>query len=184
MLWFSSLALPRLAPMLYAADRMQPSPDQSTDRRVTVTEAAALLGITPDAVRSRLRRGTLQRDEAEDGTVLVVLDGDGPDASATDRPTDRPTVDYINALKEQIDRLDDQVSYMKAIISTRDEELRRKDHIIAALTERIPELEPAKESPPDAREGVVTDYDGAGEGDVHPKQEKRVSWWRRVFLGS
>jgi hypothetical protein len=30
-------------------------------------------------------------------------------------------------------------------VATRDEELRRKDHIIAALTERIPELEAPSE---------------------------------------
>jgi hypothetical protein len=34
-----------------------------------VIEAASILGITPDAVRSRLRRGTLPKEVDEDGTV-------------------------------------------------------------------------------------------------------------------
>jgi hypothetical protein len=38
-------------------------------------------------------------------------------------------------------------------LEARTEELRRNDHIIAALTERIPELEPTSE-PPDARQGT------------------------------
>src|SRR5215204_6241408 len=68
------------------AQPSQPSSEQSeqpTDRHVTVVEAATILSITPDAVRSRLRRGTLRKDRGPDGEVLVVLDGD---ASATDRP--------------------------------------------------------------------------------------------------
>jgi hypothetical protein len=88
---------------------MQPSPDQSPDRNVTVVEAAAILGITPDAVRSRLRRGSLRRDEAPDGTTLVVLeddDRDRPDASTSDRETAQTTAAYIGALKSQIEMLE------------------------------------------------------------------------------
>jgi|SRR5215210_4358109 hypothetical protein len=54
--------------------------------------------------------------------------------------------------------LHDQVEYLRGVSEARDqeleartEELRRNDHIIAALTERIPELEPTSE-PPDARQ--------------------------------
>ncbi len=69
---------------------MRPSTDRpQTDRRVTVIEAASILGITPDAVRSRLRRGTLRKEAGDDGTVYVRLDGDGRDRR-TDQPTDRP----------------------------------------------------------------------------------------------
>lgn len=50
------------------------------------------------------------------------------------------------ASEEQIDRLDDQVSYMKVAISMGDDELRRKDYIITALTERIPELESPRDT--------------------------------------
>jgi hypothetical protein len=122
---------------------MQPSHDQSTNRRVTVVEAAALLGVTPDAVRSRLRRGTLQRDEAEDGTVLVILNGDRHDASETDRATHQTTVDYINALKSHIETLEGEVDAWR-------EEARRKDHLLAAALERIPAIEEASLEPRDA----------------------------------
>jgi hypothetical protein len=60
------------------------------------------------------------------------------------------------------------------------EESRRNDHIIAALTQRIPELEAA----PEPRESVVSDSEDTGKGDV-PQQsaedEIKRSWWRRFF---
>ena len=36
-------------------------------------EAAKILGITPEAVRQRLKRGTLAKEKAPDGTVYVLL---------------------------------------------------------------------------------------------------------------
>ena len=51
-------------------------------------EAAQLLGLSEDTVRSRLRRGTLRKEKAKDGTVLVVLGtGDSPETRPTDERT-------------------------------------------------------------------------------------------------
>jgi len=141
-----------------------------------VVEAALILGITPDAVRSRLRRGTLRRDEAADGTVLVVLDGDGrdgPDASATDRATDQTTVAYIDGLKSKIELLERELGDWK-------EEARRKDHLLAAALERIPALE---EASPEPRGSDVSASEGARAGEAAPEPEKPVSWWRKIFSG-
>src|SRR4028118_2088563 len=69
---------------------VQPTSDQptseTTDQRVTVADAALLLGLSEDAVRSRLRRGTLRRETGRDGTVFVVLGTDRP--ASYQRPTD------------------------------------------------------------------------------------------------
>src|SRR5215207_10140029 len=58
----------------------QPTTGQATikptNQHVTVADAALLLGISEDAVRSRLRRGTLRRETGKDGTVFVVLGTD------------------------------------------------------------------------------------------------------------
>jgi hypothetical protein len=89
-------------------------------------EAATILSIMPDAVRSRLRRGTLRKDKGPNGEVLVVLDGD---ASATDRSPDQPTVALVEALEEQITYLREQAALWQ-------EEARRKDHLLAAALER------------------------------------------------
>src|SRR5215218_7418054 len=161
----------------------QPAPEQSTERRVTVVEAATILSITPDAVRSRLRRGTLRKDRGPDGEVLVVLDGD---ASATERPTDQPTVALVEALEEQITYLREQAALWQ-------EEARRKDHLLAAALEgaaleRTPALE---EEPSEPREERVMDSEEEPhsihappmpETPVSEAQHKRkVPWWRAFF---
>src|SRR4051812_31906604 len=109
---------------------MRHDSDRTNDRRLTVLKASALLGITPDAVRARLRRGTLRKERAEDGTLLVVLDGSVGDTTATDRPTEQPTVLYINALKSQIEMLQSE-------LEDRKEEARRKDTILLNMTEAM-----------------------------------------------
>jgi hypothetical protein len=150
---------------------MRPSTDRPpTDRRVTVFEASSILGITPDAVRSRLRRGTLTKETGEDGTVYVRLDADGHTDQTTDRPTDQTTVAYINALKSQIE-------YLREVVQKRDEEIRWRDHLLAAALERIP---PQLEAPSEDSGAPVTSSEDRGESQV-PDDGERVSWWRKVI---
>src|SRR4051812_29867876 len=61
----------------------QPTTNQATEQRVTVPEAATILGLSEDAVRSRLKRGTLAKEKGRDGTVFVVL--------GSDKTNDQPT---------------------------------------------------------------------------------------------
>ncbi len=74
---------------------------------------------------------------------------------------------YVNALKSQINLLHDQVDTLKRKLEDRKEEARRKDHLLAAALERIPELETAQEprEPPvttsEEPEGRVTAGRGA-----------------------
>src|SRR5215208_3925074 len=140
---------PTLPTMAQPSQTSSEHSEHSTDRRVPVVEAATILSITPDAVRSRLRRGTLRKDRGPDGEVLVVLDGD---ASATHRPSDQPTVALVEALEEQITYLREQAALWQ-------EEARRKDHLLAAALEgaaleRTPALE---EEPSEPREERVMD---------------------------
>src|SRR4051812_34402520 len=79
------------APIMFYAAPMRTPPDPPTDpssipphdppptdRLLTVKDAATVLDISPEAVRARLKRGTLQRETGEDGTVYVRLDADPP----------------------------------------------------------------------------------------------------------
>ncbi len=150
--------------------------EHSTDRRVTVVEAATILSITPDAVRSRLRRGTLRKDRGPDGEVLVVLDGD---ALSTDRPTDQPTVALVEALEEQITYLREQAALWQ-------EEARRKDHLLAAALEAAAlERTSALEEPSEPREErVMASEEEPYSTHAPPIPEhpvERPSWWRRFF---
>ena len=159
---------------------MRPSTDRPPTgvRRVPVVEAASMLGITPDAVRSRLRRGTLPKEVGEDGTVFVRLNGDGRADQPTDRPTDQPTVAYINALRSENELL-------RREPEDRKEESRRKDHIIMTLAQRVPELE-ASPAPREAPQGAAEDDGGMGarpssEEAQEGTEKRRSGWWTRFF---
>lgn len=149
-------------------------------RRTTVAEAAEILGISAEAVRGRIRRGTLPV-EREGGTVYVLLDESKPGRTTTDQsrttadqPTDRTDL-LIAALREQL-----------AQANERDRENRR---IIAALTQRIPAIEASAEaSPGEPTPGApteATEQPGRVEpqASVEGAQEagEHVSWWRRMF---
>jgi hypothetical protein len=67
-------------------------------------------------------------------------------------------------------------------LEQRSEELSEMRRIVAALVQRVPELEPAREATPEPRDGDVSASEGMGNGEAPPEQEKR-SWWRRLFSG-
>ncbi len=116
-------------------------------RRVTVQEAAEHFGISPEAVRMRIKRGTLEAQKVN-GRVHVLLDTDPtPDPTPSDR--DR----YISSLE-------DQIAFLRR-------ELERKDAIMLRMAERIPELEAPqepRESPSEPAEPSASVVEATGEG--------------------
>jgi hypothetical protein len=170
-------------------DQSQSKTDQSNDRAasyqsVPVPEAAQILGISPEAVRARIQRGTLQKEKGSDGTVYVRLNADQT-RSYGDR-TEDATRGQSRDQTQLVDSLEEQISFLRAELVTRNEELRRKDHIIAALTERIPELPAPAWASQDPQEGPV-----AASGDPkrsappeepqEPSEQRKRSWWREFF---
>src|SRR5215216_6336461 len=124
--------------------------ESSFNRRLTVPQAAQALGITEGAVRGRLKRGTL-RSYREAGTVYVVLEG-SPSAVHRDEPVDSPTDQ--SDLVEELRRTNE---LLREVISTRDEEIRRRDAIIMNMTEAMKALNPpAPEESSEARESDVS----------------------------
>src|SRR5215208_180685 len=132
------------------------------EQRLTVKEAADALGISSEAVRTRIQRGTL-RSIHERGRVWVVFDPDGT-RSNTDRTADQT---------ELVDELRARVSFLEAELKIRTEENRRKDHLLAAALERIPAIE-APESP--AAPSACTAAPPEAESTTEPR-----TWWRRVL---
>ena len=166
--------------------------DESHDRRdrMTVSEAARVLGISEGAVRKRVERGKLQAEHTPDGRLVVYLD---TSATARDHVRDES---YDNVTTEQYIRsLEDQVGYLRQQLDAereaRTEERRRHDTILAQLTSRIPELEPARDpipppQPPEAPETDVDAQQGRGpvpdtEAPQEPSEAEPRSWWRRMF---
>jgi hypothetical protein len=131
-------------------------------QRMRVYDAAHRLGISEDAVRMRVKRGTLDA-QREGGRLYVVLEGE-----PTPEPADR-TDELLNELRDRVRSLE--------------EANRENRRIIAALTARIPAIE----APPDATEAPETAT--AQPGRVGPQTEvegpqtdaERRSWWREFF---
>jgi hypothetical protein len=137
-------------------------------RRYTVAEAADILGISQAAVRARIHRGTL-KTEREDGTVYVWFD----DEHYAEQHANNAT-DVVEVLREQNGDLREQIEFLR-------DELRRKDTIIMAMTQRIPELEPAQER----REAPKTPTEGEGRGEHSPgPEEPRRGFWARLLGGA
>ena len=132
-------------------------------RRYTVNEAAEILGISAEAVRARINRGTLPKEKDKDGTVYVRLDADRTHTNG------RTNGDHTAPDSLAFQLMKDEIAFLRA-------ELERKDHLLARALERIP---PAIEAPPDERGSFVKATEGAEEGT--DREGERRSWWRRFF---
>jgi len=145
--------------------------------RLTIPDAAQLLGITEAAIRQRIRRGTIQFEKTDERTYVYVT----PEETQ-ELPEDNLSRD--SALLFQ--SMQDQIDTLKHELAIRNEELRRKDHLLAALTERIPAIEAPSDEPPEPRDSPVSASADEAKGAVPQEQaadEIRRSWWHRLFGG-
>jgi hypothetical protein len=169
-----------------------------------VYDAAEHLGITVDAIRKRIQRGTIAHERDEEGRVWVLLD-ESSKVHDTDQDTYRTVgpAEFIEEMRERIHDLREQLAAERRA----NEENRR---IIAALTQRIPEIEaprepsgatepreaPSEATPQpgrvepqpavqstQAQESPEMAMPEAGGGPL-PRDQQRASerpWWRRLF---
>lgn len=148
-----------------------------TRRRTTVAEAAEILGISAEAVRGRIRRGTLPV-EREGGTVYVLIG---------DAETDRTTTDQSRTTTDQPgDRTELLIAELQDRVRSLEEANQENRRIIAMLTSRIPEIEapPEARESPENRSGIPTPTD-AGEGPqsgAEPTQRRAWLWWWVAWL--
>ena len=149
---------------MYVHDRTQYV--HMTERRLTLQDAAQELGITPDALRQRIRRGQYQSTK-EDGRVYVYLN---LDRTETEHDVQGESTMLISALEERIASLERQLEQA----TERDRENRR---LLAAALERIP---PQLEAPSEPRETHATATEGT---DATESPPERAPWWRRWFGG-
>ena len=192
--------------MLYAADRMRhdgdithgkhhKDGDSTVDRtlRLTVPEAAGVMGISAEAVRQRIKRGTLPTEKDAGGTVFVLLSEDlvrdrsRPVDDSTRKDSDI-TADSTHDRKRQdadsttlIESLQEQVEYLKETVAKRDEEIRRRDHLLAAALERIPAIEEAPSEPRGSSVPASEEPHNAPADQQEPSERRERSWWRAFF---
>ena len=197
----------------HTSDQTGEMPTEHPTQRVTVAEAARLLGTSAEAVRMRVKRGSLRSTKIKN-TVYVLLSpeqtrpnqdqtsgGVGSAANQTQDQTTNQTDDrtmLLASLRSQVEFLQEELKRREEVHV---EENRRKDTIIAQLTQRIPELEPpredpreprespetASESPPASREEWSLGHEGETYGTSAQEAEESLhrhpkrSWWRQFF---
>ena len=159
-----------------AQEGQQDRPQDVLDR-LTVAQAADRLGVTQDAVRKRIARGTIRHEKDYEGHIFVYLDTfEGESKTDQDNGQDVGSKTVSDASQDKYTRsLEDQVDFLRR-------ELERKDTIIMSLTQRIPELEAS----PEPRESQVTASGAADKSTPPPEQQEpsqRRSWLYRFFFG-
>ena len=189
----------------------QPDANVYSNVRMTIQEAAAALGVTVEAVRGRMHRGKYGREKTEDGRVYVVLTPDqlpnsrersadrSESAQATVHPeSEERSSDRSSTVRERedlVEDLRDHIAFLRAELEARNEEIRRreeehreearrKDTIIAQLTQRIPELEApseTQESPRTASEEPYSTHAPPVPETPVPEAQHKRSWWRAFF---
>jgi hypothetical protein len=156
--------------------------------QLTQREAAEALGVSVEAIRKRVKRGTLRSEKGEDGRRYVYLD-DAPDAAGTSTAQDEGSAMTVE--------LRDRLRYVEKQLEAERQAHAEARRLLAAALERIPPaIEPPRE-PSGAREsrespemagdeqqgrGPVPDAGGPQEGTERPEGAREgVPWWRRIF---
>jgi hypothetical protein len=143
-----------------------------TERTLEIGEAARILGISTEAVRKRIKRGSLKARKNGDGQWLVILDesrltgdhrDDGGDAVRPDAAGVAASLNLVRssaaiegALRDEVDVLRDEIAFLR-------DEVSRLETIIVSLTQNIKMLEAPRQA------------------------QTRMSWWHRLkskFIGS
>ena len=168
--------------------------------RVTIREAANLLGVTEAAIRKRIQRGSLEKEMGEDGRVYVHLDL----SQGISHPESQVHRDLL--VEELLQELRDRVAFLERALERRSIEAERYQQIVASLAQtnnqlatRLRELEAPPVQPRDSQEPpaasraaaegterVSPHRSGLQEGQERPFAEEEPqprSWWRRVFGG-
>jgi hypothetical protein len=152
------------------------------DRALTVADAASALGITQDAVRKRIKRGTIQSEKDESGRIYVYVPA-SETVHKTDQDTSRTRLDSATLTSELRDRL----RYVEGQLEAERQAHAEARRIIAGLVERMPAIEASQTSEDaaqDSGEGQATP--APGQGTTPRTDDSRGSekpWWRRVFGG-
>ncbi len=158
-------------------DRTPTGHRRATNRRptVTVSEAAAALGISPDAVRGRLQRGTLEGEKVK-GTwhiFLPIPSEPTVDQQAIDGPSTGHQRDALVAhlegevtyLRERLEEADRQRGYLQQQL---ERERQRADVLQALGTGTTSETSPEAGESPETGEPAPTGV---------------LAWWRRLWGG-
>ncbi len=136
-----------------------PVMDQTPTSRLTVSEAAGVLGISVEAVRGRVKRRTIAHERDGD-RVYVILDADQM-ATGHDQSNDQPNDQTL-----MVARLEDEVEFLR-------DQVRRQQEIIAQQAVTMRQLSAPPESTVVDQEGEEPPAEAGG-----PQNQSSRAWWR------
>jgi excisionase family DNA binding protein len=138
--------------------------DAVQDERLTVADAAERLGISKEAVRKRISRGTLRADKAPDGMVRVYI-------PATETPSSTAVAsDLVEELRDRLRYVEGQLEAERAAHA----ESRRL--LLAALERIPPQLEAPSQEPSESPESPAPSETPAPAGGGAQEAVTR-RWW-------
>ena len=154
---------------------------QTGRRRLTVAEASEVLGVTVEAVRGRIKRGTLDHERTDKG-VFVFLEAD----QSTDRtrPETNQTTDRLQSDSTAlISAKDETIATLREQLEAERQAHAEARRLLMAALERIP---PQLEAPSELRESPGTVEEEPGRTEPRPttvesQEPLQRPWWRRVF---
>jgi hypothetical protein len=174
---------------------MRPNGDRSTTdhatghestQRYTIPEAAKALRLTEEAVRQRVKRGTLNSVKV-DGSLFVLLESDTSSdrSSEQEQPANDGSINRPNDTSRLVDVLEGEVAHLRRQLEQANERDRENRRIIAALTGRIPELPPGSLPKPREPDLTAPEEPGGARGrPVSQEPEQQRSWLYRFFFGA
>jgi hypothetical protein len=136
--------------------------DRPPTSRLTVSEAADVLGISVEAVRGRVKRDTIAHERDGD-RVYVILDADQM-ATGHDQSNDQPNDQTL-----MVTRLEDEVAFLR-------DQLRRQQEIIAQQAVTMRQLSAPRDEP----ESTIVDQEGEEPPTEAggPQNQSSRPWWR------
>ncbi len=154
------------------------------EERLTVQDAARLLGTTDSAIRKRIARGTLKSERDEEGRVYVYIP---PGAHGEDAATGTTQTGHDLPTGALFDQMSERIAYLERQVEEEREARRRADTLLARMMDRLPELEPPREPGQEDAGTTQTPADVAGRANIRedagsPQEDtSRRSWWKRLL---
>ena len=139
-----------------------------------LAEAARRLGISENALRKRVRRGTVEAVKGTDDRWYIYLPANNGQAAdqASGQATARPSGQAPDALT---DALREEVTWLR-------EQLSRKDQTITALAARVADLAEMLPAIGAGGDAPQTRQDAPGATERRgPGQDAPRPWWRRLW---
>lgn len=175
-------------------DQSQPVANLDPHRLVTLTEAAGLTGLSSEAIRLRIKRGSLQATRGNDGRHLVRVSDlsdlppsrdqsrqppsnqTRPDATTHDWPLGDQSSRLTDQLAEVLAKLEALRSEDRQRAETAEAEAKRLVEDVAQLRERLAKVDAEKVAAMDARQVA----EAARERAEAELREARLPWPDRL----